>query len=50
MACDVIYPVMGGHNHVRMPLNYPHLAEPLTRLQLSRAGIRLAWILNGTLK
>lgn len=50
MARDVIYPVMGGHNHVRMPLNYPHLAEPLTRLQLSRAGIRLAWILNGTLK
>lgn len=50
IARDAIYPAMGGRNHVRMPPNYPRLAEPLTRLQLSRAGIRLAWILNTTLK
>lgn len=50
IARDMIYPVMGGNNHVRLPLNYAHLAEPLTRFQLSCAGVRLAWVLNTTLK
>jgi nuclease S1 len=50
LARDVIYPRFHGAMVARLPPDYPQDMAPVTRLQLARAGVRLAWLLNTTLK
>jgi hypothetical protein len=40
---------MGRHD-VRLPRDYAWRQAGLARMQLAKAGIRLAWLLNTTLK
>jgi hypothetical protein len=50
IARDRIYPPLHGDRQVQLPTDYPQEMLPLTRQQLAKAGVRLAWILNTTLK
>ncbi len=45
-----IYPPLEGRISVRLPPDYARRQAPLAGLQLARAGVRLAWLLNNTLK
>jgi hypothetical protein len=50
IARDVIYPRFHDRTMVRLPSDYDQEAAPITRQQLTKAGVRLAWLLNITLK
>ena len=50
IARDQIYPPLRGARMVRLPRDYAWRETPVARLQLARAGVRLAWVLNSTLK
>ncbi|HEX4117942.1 MAG TPA: S1/P1 nuclease [Rhizomicrobium sp.] len=50
IARDQIYPPLQGARELRLPRDYVWREAPLARLQLARAGVRLAWLLNTTLK
>ena len=50
IARDQIYPPLGGARELRLPRDYAWREAPLARLQLARAGVRLAWLLNTSLK
>jgi hypothetical protein len=50
IARDQIYPPLQGAREVRLPRDYTWREAQITRLQLARAGVRLAWLLNSTLK
>ena len=47
IARDQIYPPLGGRYQLRLPRDYPKAEMAITRTQLSKAGLRLAWLLNG---
>jgi hypothetical protein len=50
IARDQIYPPLTGRRSLRLPRDYAWRQAPLTRMLLAKAGIRLAWVLNATLK
>lgn len=50
IARDWVYPGMQGRRSVRLPPTYIRDAMPVTRQQLAKAGVRLAWLLNTSLK
>ena len=50
IARDQIYPPLQGARDVRLPRDYAWREAQITRLQLARAGVRLAWLLNTNLK
>jgi hypothetical protein len=50
IARDHIYPPLGGRDQLRLPPDYPKAETAITRAQLSKAGVRLAWLLNGVLR
>jgi hypothetical protein len=50
IARDQIYPPLMGRQDVRLPRDYVWREAGLARMQLAKAGIRLAWLLNNTLK
>lgn len=45
-----IYPPLGGRRSLRLSPTYVRDEMPVTRRQLARAGVRLAWLLNASLK
>jgi hypothetical protein len=47
IARDQIYPALGGRYQLRLPRDYPEAQTAITRAQLTKAGVRLAWLLNG---
>jgi hypothetical protein len=50
IARDRIYPPLQGRRELRLPRDYVWRQAATARIQLARAGIRLAWLLNRTLK
>jgi hypothetical protein len=50
IARDQIYPPLQGAREIRLPRDYAWREAPVARRQLARAGVRLAWLLNTTLK
>jgi len=50
IARDQIYPAVAGRRSLRLPRDYADREAAVTRLQLAKAGLRLAWLLNTTLK
>jgi len=50
IARDQIYPPLRGARELSLPRDYAWREAPLARTQLAKAGVRLAWLLNGTLK
>jgi hypothetical protein len=50
IARDEIYPPLRERRDVRLPRDYALQQAPVARLQLAKAGVRLAWLLNGTFK
>jgi hypothetical protein len=50
IARDQIYPPLMGRQSLRLPRDYAWRQAPLTRSLLAKAGLRLAFILNTTLK
>lgn len=50
IARDEIYPVSRGRRTMRLPASYPGSEKFVVRQQLARAGVRLAWLLNATLR
>ena len=50
IAHDVIYPPLMGRQSLRLPRDYAWRQASLTRMLLAKAGLRLAFILNTTLK
>jgi hypothetical protein len=48
IARDRIYPPLQGRRELRLPRDYAWRQAATARLQLARAGIRLAWLLNST--
>lgn len=50
IARDQIYSPLMGRQDVRLPRDYARREAGLARMQLARAGVRLAWLLNSTLK
>lgn len=50
IARGQIYPPLQGAREIRLPRDYAWREAPLARLQLARAGVRLALLLNSTLK
>lgn len=50
LARDQIYPPLMGHTDVRLPNDYAGRQAPVARMLLAKAGVRLAWLLNRTLK
>jgi hypothetical protein len=50
IARDEIYPVSRGRRTMRLPAGYPRAESTVTRQQLARAGVRLAWLINNTLR
>lgn len=50
LARDAIYPPLHGRMQTRLPYDYAQRMAPITRLELAKAGVRLAWLLNTTLK
>ena len=50
IARDVIYPRFHGRMQVHQPYEYAQEMAPVTKQQLARAGVRLAWLLNTALK
>jgi hypothetical protein len=50
IASDAIYPPLMGRRELRLPRDYIWRNAGLTRMLLAKAGLRLAWLLNSTLK
>jgi hypothetical protein len=50
MARDQIYPMLGNRYELHLPRDYAWQEAPLARQQFAKAGVRLAWLLNSTLK
>jgi hypothetical protein len=50
IAREKIYPMVGGRRTLRLSSGYVHAGLPVTRIQLAKAGTRLAWLLNTTLR
>jgi hypothetical protein len=50
IARDRIYPPLQGRRELRLPRDYAWRQAATARIQLARAGVRLAWLLNRTLK
>jgi hypothetical protein len=50
IARDEIYPVSRGRRTLRLPASYPGSERLVVRQQLARAGVRLAWLLNNSLR
>ena len=50
IARDRIYPELEERQEVRLPRDYALRQVPATRQQLAKAGVRLAWLLNTSLK
>ena len=50
IARDQIYPPLQGGRDVRLPRDYAWREAPVAQMQLAKAGVRLAWLLNTTLK
>lgn len=50
IAREHIYPPLGGARDLRLPRDYAFREAPLARILLAKAGVRLAWLLNATLK
>ena len=49
-ARDRVYPALQGRRNLRLPSTYMRDEAPVTRQQLAKAGVRLAWMLNTSLK
>jgi hypothetical protein len=50
IARDHVYPMVEGRRSLRLPASTLRAAMPATREQLAKAGVRLAWLLNNTLR
>jgi hypothetical protein len=50
IARDRIYPPLQGRHELRLPRDYAWRQAAIARMQLARAGLRLAWMLNSSLK
>jgi len=50
IARDHVYPMVQGRRSLRLSARYLRAEMPATRQQLAKAGIRLAWLLNTTLR
>lgn len=50
IARDQIYPPLQGARDMRLPRDYGWRETRIAQLQLAKAGVRLAWLLNTTLK
>jgi len=50
IARDWIYPPLQGRHELRLPRDYAERQAAITRMQLAKAGLRLAFLLNSTLK
>lgn len=50
IARDQIYPPLGGARDLRLPRDYAWREAPVARIQIAKAGVRLAWLLNTALK
>ncbi|HEY0265510.1 MAG TPA: S1/P1 nuclease [Rhizomicrobium sp.] len=50
IARDDIYAFTGDRRTVRLPRDYPDAEADVVKLQLAKAGVRLAWLLNGALR
>jgi hypothetical protein len=50
IAREQIYPPLMGREELRLPNDYAWREAPLARMLLAKAGVRLAWLLNNTLK
>lgn len=50
IARDRIYPELAGRHELRLPRDYAWRQADITRLQLAKAGLRLALVLNTTLR
>ena len=50
IARDQIYPPLAGASYIRLPRDYAWREAPIARLQLAKAGVRLAWLLNTVLR
>jgi hypothetical protein len=50
VARQVIYPPLQGRRYVWLPVSYPRAQAQVTRTQLAKAGLRLARLLNETLR
>jgi hypothetical protein len=50
IAREQIYPPLTGRRELRLPRDYAERQAPLTRMLLAKAGLRLAFVLNGILK
>jgi hypothetical protein len=50
IARDQIYPPLRGQRELRLPRDYAWREASVARIQLAKAGVRLAWLLNTTLK
>ena len=50
IAREHIYPPLGGARDIRLPRDYAFREAALARILLAKAGVRLAWLLNSTLK
>ncbi len=50
IARDRIYPPLAGAREIRLPRDYAWREAQVSRLQLAKAGVRLAWLLDTTLK
>ena len=50
VARDEIYPPVDGRRFVRLQRDYVFRESAVARAQLAKAGVRLAWLLNATLR
>ena len=50
VARDEIYPPVDGRRFVRLPRDYVYRESAVARVQLAKAGVRLAWLLNSALR
>jgi hypothetical protein len=50
IARDYIYPPLQGRRELRLPRDYAWRQAATARIQLAKAGMRLAWLLNSTLQ
>jgi hypothetical protein len=50
IARDDVYAFLDGRRSLDLPPGYLNAAAPVVRQQLARAGVRLAWLINRTLR
>jgi hypothetical protein len=50
IARDQIYPPLRDRRELQLPRDYARREAAITQVQLAKAGVRLAWLLNTTLK